>query len=128
MPEIQVVFYQDGKGVPVLEWLMELRRKDRKAYAKCVARIHLLVQWGHDLRRPLADYLEEDIYELRVRKGKVQYRILYFFHGQQVAVLAHSLIKEDAAPRIDIERAIERRRVFLKHPSWHSYQETLDHG
>ena len=128
MPQIQVVFYQDGKGVPVLEWLMDLRRKDRKAYAKCVARIHLLVQWGHDLRRPLADYLEEDIYELRVRKGKVQYRILYFFHGQQVAVLAHSLIKEDAVPRIDLERAIARRKTFLKHPSRHSYQEDLGHG
>jgi phage-related protein len=128
MTRVQVVFYQDHKGVPVLDWLRELRKKDRKAYAKCVARIHLLEQWGHDLRRPLADYLEEDIYELRIRKGQMHYRILYFFHGQQAAVLAHVLIKEDRVPRIDLERAVERRKIFLKNPTRHRYQEEFGHG
>lgn len=93
-----------------------------------MVRIHLLAQWGHDLRRPLADYLEEDIYELRIRKGQVHYRILYFFHGQQAAVLAHALTKEDIVPRIDLAHAIERRKLFLKNPYRHSYQEELGNG
>lgn len=128
MPMIQVVFYQETNRVPVLDWLRELRRKDRKAYAKCVARIHLLSQWGHDLRRPLADYLEDDIHELRIRKGQVHYRILYFFHGQQAAVLAHALIKEDVVPRLDLQRAVERRRIFLKNPNRHTYQENISNA
>lgn len=80
---IQVVFYQEDNRIPLLDWFRELRGKDRKAYAKGVARIHLLSQWGHDLRRPLADYLEDDIHELRIRKGQVHYRILYFFLGSR---------------------------------------------
>ena len=32
----------------------------------------------------------------------MQYRILYFFHGRNVAILAHSLTKEDEIPAVDI--------------------------
>ena len=40
MPLTEVLFYQDGaQCAPVAEWLRDLRRKDRRAYAKCVARI-----------------------------------------------------------------------------------------
>ena len=58
MPPIDVYFYKDESGhTPVLEWLRELRQRDRKAYAKCVARIRRLAELGHELRRPEADYL-----------------------------------------------------------------------
>jgi ribosome-binding protein aMBF1 (putative translation factor) len=90
-----VFFYQDEDGrAPVVEWLKTPRREDRKAYAKCVARIRRLAEAGHELRRPEADYLRDGLYELRARHGRVNYRILYFFHGQQVALLAHGLTKE----------------------------------
>jgi hypothetical protein len=40
MPRIDVVFYQeDGRDVPVLDWLKELRRTDQRAYESCVAAI-----------------------------------------------------------------------------------------
>jgi len=32
-------------------------------------------------------FLKDGIYELRVRKGRVNYRTLYFFHGRNLAVL-----------------------------------------
>ena len=102
MPPTQVFFFQDERDIPVRSWLQELRRTDKRVYAKCVARIRLLAQLGHELRRPLADYLEEDIYELRIRRGRVNYRILYFFHGQNIAILAHGLVKEDVIPRVDL--------------------------
>ena len=44
----------------------------------------MLSQLGHELRRPLADYLDQGIYELRARIGQVNYRILYFLYGQQI--------------------------------------------
>jgi phage-related protein len=80
MPKTQVVFYQESDGdVPVLDWLKALLKSDRKGYAKCVTRIQQLADMGHELRRPAADYLRDDIYELRAKHINVQYRILYFF-------------------------------------------------
>ncbi len=81
MPSTLVVFYQEsGDDVPVLDWLKKLRHSDELAYGKCVAAIERLATFGHELRRPLADLLKDGVYELRVRKGHVNYRILYFFH------------------------------------------------
>ena len=124
MPKTEVVFYRDERGqAPVVEWLRELRRKDKKAYAKCNARIQVLAQLGHELRRPMADYLRDGIHELRIRGGHVNYRILYFFHGQAVAILAHGLTKENEVPSADIERAIQWKEAFAKDPAKHTCQE-----
>jgi hypothetical protein len=62
-----------------LEWFESLPQKARLA---CIARIELLKARGHELRRPHADYLRDDIYELRAKHQGVNYRLLYFFHGQ----------------------------------------------
>jgi hypothetical protein len=47
----------------------------------------------------------------------VHYRILYFFHGQEVAVLAGGLSKKDRVPDGDIERALQRKVAFEEAPS-----------
>ena len=73
-------------------------------------------------------YLRDSIYELRVRRGRVQYRILSVFHGQRLAVLAHALTKEGQGPPADIERAIRRKDVFAQDPENHSYTEELQDG
>jgi phage-related protein len=128
MPKTQVVFYQESDGdVPVLDWLKALLKSDRKGYAKCVTRIQQLAEMGHELRRPAADYLRDDIYELRAKQINVQYRILYFFQGQNIAILAHAIVKESAAvPNIDIERAIVRKRQLEADPSLHIYTTETD--
>jgi hypothetical protein len=129
MPRTVVVFYQDEAGkVPVMEWLRALRRTDSKAYAKCVVRIRRLVELGHELRRPEADLLRDGIYELRAKKGRVNYRILYFFHGPQVAILGHALTKEGAIPNAEIERIIQRKEAFARNPSRYSYEEEVENG
>src|SRR5579863_5905408 len=129
MPRIDVVFYQeDGRDVPVLDWLKELRRTDQRAYESCVAAIGRLSELGHDLRRPLADILRDGIYELRIRKGRVNYRILYFFQGRNVAILGHGLTKEDKVPKADIERAIRRRRHSKRTRPSIRIQERNSHG
>lgn len=124
MPRTDAVFYQESEGdVPVLDWLKKLRRSDQQAYAKCIAAIERLAEFGHELRRPLADLLRDGIHELRVRKGRVNYRILYFFQGRDLAVLAHAITKEDEVPDADIERAIRRKKAFASNPAAHSYTE-----
>ncbi len=50
-------------------------------------------------------------------------RLLYFFHGQGVAVVAHGLTKEDILPAADIERALRRKRAFEADPEKHTYRE-----
>ncbi len=115
------MFFKELDGsVPLLDWLDELAKENQQAYASCIARIRMLKELGHELRRPHADYVTDGIYELRARKGTVQYRILYFFHGQNIAVLAHGLTKEDALPRADIERATRRKALFEAAPERHT--------
>lgn len=92
MPRTLVVFYKDREGnVPVLEWMDAL---PAKVQDKCVVKIERLRELGHELRRPEADLLRNGIYELRVGREGMNYRILYFFHGRTAAVLAHGIVKE----------------------------------
>lgn len=92
-----------------------------KAFDKCRAAIARLALLGHDLRRPEADYLREGIHELRVRLGSVNYRLLYFFHGRTVSVLAHGLTKEAAVPATEIHQAIKRKAAFAANPTAHTF-------
>ena len=67
MPKITLHIYQEKDGaVQFLQWFAQL---PRKAQAKCQARIERLAELGHELRRPEADYLRDDIYELRAATG-----------------------------------------------------------
>jgi hypothetical protein len=126
MPRTGVVFFREATGeAPVLVWLRELRRADRRGYAKCVARIQRLAESGHELRRPEADFLRDGIHELRARSGRVHYRILYFFHGKDTAVLAIGLSKEGKVPEAEIVRALRRKAAFEEDPSGHTFEMEL---
>ena len=129
MPITSILFYQEKKGnAPVVKWLSELRSKNSQGFANCVGRIRQLESMGHELRRPSADYLRDGIYELRAKHRNIQYRILYFFNGKNIAVLNHSIIKKSSAvPKKEIELAIKRKEKFEQNPEQHTYQgETID--
>lgn len=121
MPQTKVVLYREEDGnVPLLEWLDSL---PSKAVAKCRVRIERLAELGHELRRPEADLLRDGIYELRVGLQGQNFRMLYFFHGKTVAVLAHGLMKERVVPPKEIDRAIERKKKFEANPKRHTHEE-----
>ena len=129
MPACHVVFYQEKDGeAPVVDWLKNLRQSDAKAFIKCRAALTRLALLGHELRRPESDYLREGIYELRVRLGSVNYRLLYFFHQRTVSVVAHGLTKEDAVPATDIHRAIARKSAYALDPAAHTFKGAIDHA
>ena len=69
------------------------------------------------------DLLRDGIYELRAKKGHVNYRLLYFFHGRNVAIVAHDLTKEGVVPVADIDRAVRRKQAFEAKPERHTYRE-----
>ena len=121
MSNVELVFYQDKLGTcPVNKWLMDL---PKKIQAKAEVRLERLAELGHELRRPEADYLRDEIYELRWRMQTVNYRILYFFYGRKIVVLAHGLTKEKEVPSKDIDLALKRKRAFEQDPKLHTYTE-----
>jgi len=121
VPKTKVVFFREGDGaVPLVDWLGTL---SGRAQAKCLVKIARLREMGHELRRPEADFLRDDIYELRVGLQGVNYRILYFFHGRIAAVLSHGIVKEGRVPAKEIALAIKRREMFQRDPSRHTYEE-----
>lgn len=54
---------------------------------------------------------------------------VYFFSGQNVAILAHAIMKdEDQVPDLEIERAIQRKVQFEANPAVHTYIEETEDG
>lgn len=106
--------------MPLLTWLDELTNK---AQDKCRLKLERLRELGHELRRPEADYLRDEIYELRVSLQGMQYRMLYFFHGNVAAVVSHGIVKEQKVPPKEINVAIRRKRMFEQNPQRHTYED-----
>lgn len=120
MPEINVVFYADESGrAPVLEWLLEQPTKVRDKFRIVMEQLR---EKGGSLSRPYAAPLRDKIYELRVQRQNVHYRMLYFFYGNVAAVLAHGCTKVDKVDDADIDRAFVRRSRFLRDPKGHTYE------
>jgi hypothetical protein len=105
--------------VLVRDWL---RKQPQKVQIKCLAYLAQLEAKGHELRRPVADFLRDGIYELRPSCQGVHYRILYFFSGNTV-VVSHGLKKEREVPAVEIDRAIERKKKFEANPAAHTYKQ-----
>jgi hypothetical protein len=120
MPRTELITYKEKSGdVPLLRWLDTL---PRKVQYKWEARFELLEQFGFELRRPICDILRDGIYELRLRDGTIQYRVLYAFVGQNVVLLSHGCSKEGKVPEAEINKAINNRRNYLINPSIHAFK------
>ncbi len=129
MPTTSVYFYQDEKGnAPVFEWLRTLFKRDKRAYAKCIAAIRFLSSIGYELRRPQADYLRDGIYELRIRKERIHYRILYFFHGKDIVILTHAITKKGKVPEFEIDRTISRKKLYETNPEKHKAEMEIQNA
>ena len=112
MPRTEITVFCDVRGeAELLVWLGELKEKVPRAHDKVQAYVKMLYLDGNALRRPVADYLRDGIYELRPKVGTVNYRVLYFFSGAGKATLSHGLTKEGEVPDEDIELAIENKRL-----------------
>ena len=121
MPATEVIMFQERDGtVPLIAWLDKL---PQKVQDKCLVKIQRLEEKGYELHRPEADSLRDGIHELRVAFRGMQYRMLYFFHGQQ-AIISHGLKKESVVPSQQIDLAIGRRARFESDHMKHTYRET----
>jgi len=120
MPRVEVLYFQeDERIVPLIDWLDGV---PAKAQRKCQARLQRLEEFGHELRRPEADYLRDDIYELRASYQGIHYRMLYFFYGRTAVVVSHGVVKERNVPPREIDLALKRKRAFEADPRKHAFR------
>lgn len=129
MPSCTVrVFKESEQQVPFREWLLTLTRPSKRQNLLAAAKIRAMVQalsdQGHALRRPASAPLRDEIHELRVRLKRVHYRVLYFFDGPGVAILALGCTKEGAVTESDIDRAVRYRAMYLSAPAQHVVQQS----
>ena len=88
----------------------------KKELSQAIRLIDLLAEFGPQLPRPHASFLEKGIYELRIRVRRMQYRILYFYFYQDKIILSHGLRKEKKVPTAEIKKAQEHKLdYFSKH-------------
>jgi phage-related protein len=122
MPETNVIPYLEDDGtIPLRDWLDGLQAGARD---RCLAKLDLLEEYGHELRRPHAEYLEgTDLYELRAKFHRVNLRMLYFFHGQEAAVVSHGFAKEGKIPQKQIDLATKRMNKFRADHERHTPRE-----
>jgi phage-related protein len=103
-----------------VDWFLGL---ERKTQAKCKARLDLLSREGFGLRRPVADFLRDGVYELRLKSRGINFRVLYFFYGRDTVVVSHGFSKQgDKVPPREIKRAINNMVAFTKDPAKHTFE------
>lgn len=104
----RILYYADHRGRdPVWKALCALAPKERE---KVEAYISLLQESGEDLRRPVADYVGDKLYELRPGP----HRVLYFFFLKDNAVLLHLFRKRsDRLPEEEKRVALSRMKDLV---------------
>lgn len=100
----RILYYADRRGRdPVWEELQALPPQERE---KVEAYIFLLRESGEELRRPVADYVGDKLYELRPGP----YRVLYFFFLKENVVLLH-LFRKRSDRLLDWEKRVALNRM-----------------
>jgi hypothetical protein len=127
MPPCDVRVFQKAKDeVPFREWLETLTKPSKAQNLEAVADIRALLdalgKEGHALRRPQSAPLEQGIHELRARVKKVNYRVLYFFAGPGIAVVALGCTKEGKVDPAEIDRAVVYKTLYNKDPQKHTHR------
>lgn len=121
MPKTKVLIFAEKNGSsPFIQWV---KKQPQKVQNKCYVFIERLTEFGYGLRRPQADYLKDDIYELRVNRQGINYRVLYFF-CEEKAIISHGIVKQmSKVPDKEINIAVKNKMKFLANPGKHTYKE-----
>jgi len=105
-------FYRGVEGnVPIEDFLVSLSEKDR---ARIAWAINLLEEYGLQLSLSYVKHLKGKLWELRIRAGRKDYRIIYFAYVGQRFIILHGLLKKtQEMPRRELEVAERRMADFL---------------
>jgi phage-related protein len=109
----ELEFFEKKPGrCPTLEFVQEQEKQERVLIERMFG---LLEEYGNNLRRPYVDYLEDGLYELRVKVARKQYRFIYFFHNRRIIVVTHGFLKKGGSvPEGEIGKAKDYRTIYLR--------------
>ncbi|MHB1661456.1 MAG: type II toxin-antitoxin system RelE/ParE family toxin [bacterium] len=107
---MNIYYFMDERGrSPIREFIDELPLDEQ---AKVYAYTFELKKQGHNLRRPLADYVKDGIYELRPKAN----RLFYFFFLKENVVFVHAIKKKtNEIPKDDIALSLKRKKYIEKY-------------
>src|SRR3990172_5141288 len=88
----EIIFYRKESGRSHVEDFISRCNDQEKL--EIVAHLDALSRLGLNARRRLVDYLEDGIYELRIRVVKKQIRALYFFFHRHKIVVTNAFVKK----------------------------------
>ena len=115
MPKCEVEYYESSRGRrPVEDYLNALNSTERLFVNNKIDKLEEqgrgILAWGHDH----ADYLRDDIYELKADYRRKRHRVFFFFHGNR-AILTNATVKKHGAVADSyIEKAIECRSEYFR--------------
>lgn len=105
------IYEKPGGGCQVRDYL---RKQNKAVRGEAGWLLKCLEDEGDKLDRPITDYLEDGIYELRIIVDGNQHRILYFFHGN-IIVATNAFLKKTRKVRpAEIDRAKKARVQWLE--------------
>jgi len=109
--DVQILFYRKAnQRCPFEDFFQSCSDKEKLEIA---ANLKVLQKFGYQARRPLVGYLEDGIYELRVKALNKHLRILFFFSEQKI-IITHGFVKKTkAVPQIEIKKANQYREDFF---------------
>ncbi len=110
----QILYYSKENGkIPVRDFLIDLEKKNTSLMLKIRSKIQLLslgLLGENDVK-----FIQDKIYELRVRDGNNISRVFYFTYTGENIVLLDAIIKKDQKlKQTDIHRALEYKNDFIK--------------
>lgn len=104
-PILRVVFFRSGAGgEPVRDWLLGLKREDRKAVGMDIK----TAQYGWPLGMPLIRKLEPGLWEVRSHIGDGIARVIFTVEGGFMVLLHGFVKKSPKTPAADLRTARAR--------------------
>ena len=108
----EIKYYEEKKRFPVLEFIEQL---PPKVIAKLLRNIDLLESNGLNLGFPLISRITgvNELWELRTKFGRSNYRIIFFHYRRGLFVLLHAFIKKTSQlPKKEIQIALNRLNKY----------------
>ena len=116
--KIEIIVYQSvNNRIPFDDFLCSLNNK--KVEGKILESLSLIKEDKSLLKEPLSKYLEDGIFEIRIRFSNLNIRILYFYFENSLVITNGFLKKTNKTPRKEIDKAKRYRQDYIDRKGVH---------
>ena len=105
----EIRLYQEASGkVPILEWLKDFNKEDRKIIDRDIKYIQYSWPW----KMPLIKSLGDGLMEIRTKLKDKQARIFFILHDGAIVLLHGFIKKTQKTPKNEMEIALKRAKLI----------------